>query len=145
MAYLLDTNILVRCMQPSSPEYQTTIAAIEKLSKRGEETLITAQTIVEFWSVATRPADQNGLGLTPSQADVEVRKMEALFALLPDVPGIYSHWRRVVVSAGVSGRQVHDARLVAVMLVHGVTHLLTLNTSDFKRYRGIVVVHPRNI
>jgi predicted nucleic acid-binding protein len=49
------------------------------------------------------------------------------------------------VAANLSGVQVHDARLVAVMHVHGLTHLLTLNTVDFIRYPGITVVHPQNV
>jgi hypothetical protein len=40
---------------------------------------------------------------------------------------------------------VHDARLVAAMHVHGVTHLLTLNVRDFARYPGITVVHPQTL
>lgn len=42
----------------------------------------------------------------------------------------------LVVAHAVSGVQVHGARLAAAMRVHGVTHLLTLNTSDFERYPG---------
>ena len=42
----------------------------------------------------------------------------------------------------VIGRRVHDTRLVAAMNVHSVTHLLTFNTDDFKRYDGITVVDP---
>jgi len=38
---------------------------------------------------------------------------------------VYTKWRRLVVSFGVSGIQVHDARIVATMIVHGVTHILT--------------------
>ena len=51
-------------------------------------------------------------------------------------------WRRLVVNYGVSGVQVHDARLVATMLVHDVTHILTFNTQDFIRYRpeGIIAI-----
>jgi predicted nucleic acid-binding protein len=40
---------------------------------------------------------------------------------------------------------VHDARLVAAMLAHGVPQLLTLNDRDFARYAGISVVHPRDL
>jgi len=52
-----------------------------------------------------------------------------------------------VVSFGVSGVQVHDARLVAAMTVHGVTHILTLNPTDFARYTtvGIVAVDPLTV
>ena len=45
----------------------------------------------------------------------------------------------------VKGKKVHDARLVTVMLAHGVTHLLTFNTSDFINYPGITLVHPSDV
>jgi hypothetical protein len=38
---------------------------------------------------------------------------------------------------GVQGVQGHDARLVAWMQSHGLTHVLTLNAADFARYPGI--------
>jgi predicted nucleic acid-binding protein len=51
------------------------------------------------------------------------------------------------VQFGVSGVAVHDARLVATMLVHNVTHILTFNTSDFARYasEGVVAVDPNSV
>ena len=49
-------------------------------------------------------------------------------------PAIYAEWRQLIVAFGVSGAKVHDARLVATMRVHAVTHILTLNTADFTRY-----------
>jgi hypothetical protein len=65
--------------------------------------------------------------------------------LLPENEGVYREWRRIVVEFAVSGVQVHDARLVAAMLVHGVSHILTLNVADFGRYDGITVVPPDGI
>jgi hypothetical protein len=44
-----------------------------------------------------------------------------------------------------SPAQVHDARLVAVMRVHGLTHVLTFNPTDFTRYPGITVVRPQDV
>ena len=65
--------------------------------------------------------------------------------LLPDNEAIYHQWRQLVVTYAVTGVKVHDARLAAAMRVHGVTHLLTLNTSDFERYPGISAVHPGSL
>jgi hypothetical protein len=45
----------------------------------------------------------------------------------------------------VSGKQAHDARLVGAMLVHKLTHLLTFNDGDFKRFTDITVVNPQTI
>ena len=100
---------------------------------------------MEFWNVATRPIPSNGFGLTPVQADAAVQGLEQFLPLVPDVPSVHVEWRRLVVAANVSGRQVHDARLVVVMNVHGITHLLTLNDADFRRYPGITVVHPQDM
>ena len=59
-----------------------------------------------------------------------------------DLDAVYMEWRNLVTSHGVSGKKSHDARLVAAMKVHGVSHLLTFNTDDFKRFPGIVTINP---
>jgi predicted nucleic acid-binding protein len=144
-AYLLDTNILLRWQRTRDPLCHITQQAVRALLSRGEEVCITPQNLIEFWNVATRPESANGFGMTPGEADQEIGQIEIIFLLLPDTPDIYDKWRRLVVSVGVSGVQVHDARLVAVMQAHGLTHLLTFNTDDFIRYPGIEVVHPRDL
>ena len=68
-----------------------------------------------------------------------------LFALLPETTEIFSEWEKIVVQYRVSGKQVYDARLVAAMTVHGLTHLLTFNTSDFKRFTNISATSPQAI
>ncbi|MEH2170887.1 MAG: hypothetical protein V7K41_30400 [Nostoc sp.] len=40
------------------------------------------------------------------------------------------------------GKQVHDANIVATMLVYGIPQLLTHNTSDFARFSGLITVLP---
>lgn len=63
------------------------------------------------------------------------------------MPTLYSELRRIVVTFSVSGVQVHDARLVAAMKSNGLTHILTLNSTDFVRYasEGTVAVDPTTI
>ena len=61
---------------------------------------------------------------------------EAAFPLLGETPDIYPIWKALVGALGVVGKQVHDARLVAVCHVHVVTHLLTFNVSHFARMAG---------
>jgi predicted nucleic acid-binding protein len=145
MAYLSDTNILLRWQRPTDPLYPVAQQAVKALQRRGERLYVTPQNYIEFWGVATRPASVNGLGMTPAEADAELAHLERFFLLAPDDPAIYGEWRRLVISVGVSGAQVHDARLVAVMRVHGLTHLLTFNPRDFTRYPGITVVRLQDI
>ena len=102
------------------------------------------QNLVEFWSVATRPAAANGLGLTVAQAAADVDRIADMFPIVEDVPLIHEHWRRLVESGGVIGRQAFDARLVAVMRVHDISHLLTFDVGGFRRFPGVVVLDPRD-
>jgi predicted nucleic acid-binding protein len=42
----------------------------------------------------------------------------------------------------IAGKQVHDANIVATMLVHGITQLLTQNIADFSRFSSLITVMP---
>jgi predicted nucleic acid-binding protein len=115
------------------------------LTLRGENLYFTFQNLVEFWNVCTRPAAKNGFGLNSAQMETRAKLIEESFELLPDNERAYDGWRRLVLDYSVAGSQVHDARIVAAMISHGVTRLLTLNDRDFRRYPQISVVHPRDV
>ncbi len=142
MGYLVDTNILLRICQPDHPMYPIAEGAVETLLSQGEKLYSSPQNIVEFWNVCTRPLDKNGLGMRVEQASVEVTRVTALLPLKLDLPEIHQQWRNLVTDYGVKGVNVHDTRLVAVCLVHGLTDILTFNVRDFRRYKEITVVHP---
>ena len=129
MAVLLDTNILLRLAQPHHPSSSVALRALRGLRIKNESLHITQQNIVEFWAVATRPIVANGLGISTEQAAAEIDALKRLFTLLPELP-----------LQAVSGKNVHDARMVAAMVVHGVESILTFNTQDFLRYGEIRVL-----
>lgn len=143
--YLLDSNILLRSIDKTHPHHGIVRRAIPALMEQGALLYLAAQSLVEFWTVATRPTTVNGLGLTPVMAQVEIANFKAAFTRLEEAPDIYLEWERLVTTYKVIGKQAHDARLVAAMRVFGLTHLLTFNMSDFRRYEaneGIIVVDP---
>jgi predicted nucleic acid-binding protein len=145
MSVLLDTNILTRSAQPGHPMHNDALDALDTLRKRGEDLCVIPQNLYEFWVVATRPVTVNGLGMTVSQAEAEVSSIKRLFRFLNDIPGVYTEWERLVSQYAVAGRNAHDARLVAAMMVHGIAHLLTFNAGDFKRFSGITVLAPADV
>lgn len=145
LSYLIDTNVLLRLVKSNDPEFPLVRKAVHELKARRERLCYVPQNIVEFWNVCTRPQARNGYGLSPSETDERIQRVERAFFLLPDNDLIQPEWRRLVLAHGVCGAQVYDARLVAAMHVHGVTHLLTLNVRDFSRYPGITVTHPQTV
>ena len=144
MIYLVDTNVLLGFSYWTDPRYPIVRPAVRELLTKGHELQTTSQNFAEFWNVSTRPTDRNGFGRTPFETNQLLQRLERLFPLLPDSPDVYPVWRRLVVDHRVSGVQVHDARLVAAMVSHGVRHILTFNTADFNRYapEGIIAVDP---
>lgn len=98
--------------------------------------------MAEFWNAATRQVEKNGVGIEVQEADLNAREFEEEFTLLPDNDAVYREWRRLLLAHEVKGVKAHDARLVAAMHVHGITHLLMFNRPDFLRYAGITGVAP---
>lgn len=138
--YLLDINLLLRFCDTASSQHPIAINAIATLLKRGEQVFVTAQNLIEFWAVATRPKSANGFDWTPQQTGQEIKRLLNLFLFLEDSPAIFTHWRRLVLQYAVSDKQVHDARMVAVMLTHGISQLVTFNATDFARYSNITLI-----
>lgn len=146
MAYLLDTNILLRTISPNDPMHIETIAAIDILNASREQVVIAPQNLIELWNVCTRPAEKNGLGFTPERTKAEVDRLKRLFIFIPDTPAIFPEWERLVTTYEVKGTKVHDTRLVAFMLVHRLSQILTFNVKDFRRFSPeITPVSPKEI
>ncbi len=145
MRVLVDTNILLRSAQPSHPLCSQASRAVSKLIRQRDAVFFCSQNIAEFWNVATRPADRNGLGLLHEEALQEVSSIERLLTLLPDIPEVYTAWKEIVRNHKVQGVKVYDARLIATMNVYAVESILTFNTGDFKRYSNFTALHPSSM
>jgi predicted nucleic acid-binding protein len=146
MLWLLDSNVLIRLPHRPDPFHPVVRQALRALWARGDELCYTSQILGEFWSVCSRPTTaRGGLGLTLVETDRRARLIERFYRLLPDTPAVHAEWRGLIVAHSVAGVQTHDARIVAAMKVHGVSHLLTLNVADFARYPGITAQHPQEI
>jgi predicted nucleic acid-binding protein len=143
MPVLLDTGILLRIPNRNDLLHGAVRSAVHALTLRGEPVVTTLQNVSEFWNVCTRPTSaRGGLGLAFEQAENRLRLLERFITILPEPPGLYAAWRQIVMTHRVSGVQVHDAKLVAAMALHGIDRILTLNATDFRRYAQITAVTP---
>jgi predicted nucleic acid-binding protein len=149
MSFLIDTSILARLANQADTQYAVADRAILRLYLRGESLQVTAQNLVEFRNAATRPKNVNGLGLSIAETESQGARFEQLFPLLEEKPDIFLAWKAIVSAMGVTGKQVHDARLVAVCHVYSVTHLLTFNAAHFLRFAsygpGLTIVDPATV
>jgi predicted nucleic acid-binding protein len=145
MDLLADTGILLRLLEPADPHHADCDRAVRAIHARGDRIVVAPQNIAEFWNVCTRPASaRGGYGLDVAETNRRLTILEAVFAVLFEPPAVYRIWRTLIVTHAVQGKQVHDARLVAMMNAHGLTHVVTLNAVDFSRYPGIVAIEPNS-
>ena len=145
MDILSDTNILIRGVHRKAANHRQAMNALRLLRSRGDRICIVPQNLYEFWVVATRPIENNGLALTPTQADRITSRIAKVCLLLRDPSELYDEWRRIVLANNVSGKNAHDARLVAAMRLHSIQQILTFNIQDFARYPGIQAIHPLDL
>jgi hypothetical protein len=119
------------------------------LHRDGEVLFISPQNLVEFHNMATGPVASNGLGLTPAEEEAKAAGFERMFPLLAETPAIFTRRKTMIQALGVIGKQVHDARLVAICHLSNVTRVLTFNVRHFARFAtygpGITVVDPATV
>lgn len=65
---------------------------------------------------------------------------ESRFAVADETAAVTRTLCELLAETSTGGKQVHDANIVATMLVYGVPALLTHNVADFKRFAGRIVV-----
>jgi predicted nucleic acid-binding protein len=134
--------VLLRLVDAGSPQHAAAEAAIERLLSGGETVFIGAQVLVEFWAVATRPEPANGLGWSTATTAETIRALRDQFPLIEETPDVVDRWFELVERFQVAGKHTHDARLAALLLVHGVRRLLTFNTADFPPAWGVEATQP---
>lgn len=137
--------MLLRLADEQSAEHGVALRAVEHLLARGVSVFISAQVLVEFWAVATRPAEVNGLGWPVATTAEAIGSLRDQFPLLDEIPDVLDRWFEVVRHCQVRGKRAHDARLAALLLVHGIRGLLTFNTADFPLGWGVEAVHPEQL
>jgi hypothetical protein len=103
--YLVDTNILIRWVQPGAPDFELVGRAIQHLEDSRDIPCYTSQNLGEFWNVLTRPADRNGYGFGLDAVLARTQQVEAKFRLLPDDLAVHQTWRKLLVTHRVSGHR----------------------------------------
>lgn len=143
--WLIDTNVTLRLGDESAQVSEEAVAAVGCIAEIGDVLYVTPQVLMELWCAATRPVDVNGSGWSLDEVSDYLNAVLSKYELLEGSPAVFENWRQLVQAHQRRGKQVHDARLVAVMKAHSVENLLTFNVEDFAAYDEIKAVHPRDV
>lgn len=135
---VVDTNVLIHASVTTSPDHHRAVTALAHLAARGP-VAVTRQILREFLSATTRPqpwARAATLAEATRAADGFIQR----FTVLEDGPSVWDELMTLTQRFAFGGKQVHDANIVAAMLAHGETRLLTFNDADFRRFGALIEV-----
>ncbi len=140
----IDTNILLRANIPTAPFHQAARKTIENLWDEGAELWISRQVLREYIVNVSR---EQGLfqPMPPATIEARINYFQTVFHIADDNQEITKHLLKLLQEIKFGGKQVHDANIVATMLAHNITHLLTLNIDDFNRFSAYITLLPMEI
>lgn len=137
----LDTNVLVYANVASAPLHAEALETIRSRHRSGADLWTSRQVLHEYLAVLSRP--QTFTRPRPVTTLVErVRYFESRFRIAEDGRRVTAQPLALMEQFPIGGKQVHDANIVATMLVYGVPRLLTANESDFTRFACLVTMEP---
>jgi len=130
----VDTNVLVYAFFSDSPFHTQARQALTRLAEGRAPWAIPWPCIHEFYAVTTNPKifSQEGLG-TAAREQIDEWLRSPSLQLIGETA---THWRdlsQILEASRTVGPAVHDARIAAICIGHGVRELLTLDR-DFSRF-----------
>jgi len=137
---MLDTNVLLAATDEGRAEHRDALTVVNDWAAGRTDLFTSGQILREYLAVATRPADKNGLGLTLPDALGNVRAIRERTTLLAEDAKVTDRLAGLLADVECRGNQVHDANLIATMLVYGIGWVVTMNVRDFARFAGHVTL-----
>ena len=131
----IDTNVLVNSRILEAPDHHVARSRLERAFRESDPLTISRQVVREYLSVVTRPQIW-AVAMAREDALDDANRLISSFEILEDGPLVTESLIALCREVPVGGRQIHDANIVATMLAHGERRLLTLTTSDFRRFGG---------
>jgi predicted nucleic acid-binding protein len=131
---LLDTNVLLAATDEGRAQHDQALGIVNDWPGRGTTLYTSGQIMREYLAVATRPTEKNGLGMTLADALANVRAFRARTSLLAEDGKVADRLLTLLDDIACGGKQIHDANVVATMLVHGIDTIVTINLADFARF-----------
>jgi uncharacterized protein len=139
----LDTNILVYAHRREPAEHEAARELVRRLAEGTEPWAIPWPCVYEFFSVVTNPRIWKDAASTPDEAWLQ---LDAWFGapglrLLGETDGFAEVLVPLLRRSRVRGPVVHDARVAAICLAHGVETLLTRDR-DFSLFPDLPRENP---
>ena len=138
----VDTNVLVYAHREDSEFHQVAVRKMGELAEGKAAWGLPWPCVHEFFSIVTHPR----IFEPPTPQKVALDQIDAWLespsvALLSETGTHWTELRALLISGKVKGPLIHDARVAAICLQHGVRQLWS-SDRDFGRFPALPVLNP---
>jgi toxin-antitoxin system PIN domain toxin len=138
----VDTNLLIYAHREDSDFHGQAIKSLQALAESGVRWSIPWPCLHEFLAITTHPR----IFSPPSPLSLSLKAIEVWVdspgcEMIGEGPGYYDSLKKLVTKGKVAGPVVHDARIAAICLYHGVRELWTADR-DFSRFTTLKTRNP---
>jgi predicted nucleic acid-binding protein len=137
----VDTNVLLRSFSQNMELHEQAKNLLFELVDADFEMWISRQIIREFLVQCTHPRTFP----EPMPMDDVQKLLDEIqnnFHIADETATVTLQLLELLKTYPTRGKQIHDANIVASMLVNGVDTLLTMNITDFQRYKDRISLIP---
>jgi len=140
--FAVDTQLLVYAHRPTAPQQAATVEVLRRLVASPEPWAIPWPCVHEFLATITRPRYFNPPSTIRLGLDaIDRLGMSGNLHFLGEAEGHLALLAQLCDSGRAVGAIVHDARIAAICLGHGVSELLTADR-DFTRFPALRMRNP---
>mgnify|MGYP001565967982 CR=1 FL=1 len=142
MSFSIDVNVLIEAVDADGPRFARAQAFLAEVARGTAPVSLAWPTLMSFVRMVThRGILKNPLSHTHACENVSALLALAHVRTIEETEGFWDTYREVTRDLDMHGKHVPDARLAALLKVHGIRRLYTRD-ADFRRYRFLDVVDP---
>lgn len=138
----IDSNVLVYASNTMSPFCQAARTQLQAAFSKYESVWVSRQVFREFAVVVSREMLAATGKVDFQLLESTILRFQQDFMVAEDSQLVTHRLLRLLEETNTAGKQVHDANIVASMLIHDVDTILTNNAADFHRFSHLITVLP---
>lgn len=137
----VDTNVLLRAMIETAPLHVEAQTLLLTQRQQGMRLWVSRQVLREYLVQITRPQAFH-LELSTEQIDNHMRRILLLFQVADETAEVTEKLLELLKKYPTGGKQIHDANIIATMLVYGIRLLISTNVDDMRRFESQIQILP---
>ena len=137
---LVDTNVLLEATDESRRFHVQAQNLFRHASRDGIDLFLGTQVLREYLVVATRPLENNGLGMTTELALENIKRFQKRVSLVAETLQAAETFVEWAGQYRIRGKKLHDLQILATAFVGGLNGLITANEKDYPESTPLTII-----